>query len=62
MKTMKKVLAVILAILMLSGSFTCFAYELNQEAVKAHYGQYENYLLLGDSVASGYRDVVTDRD
>ena len=62
MKTMKKILAVILAILMLSGSFVCFAYELNQEAVNKHYGQYENYLLLGDSVASGYRDEVSEND
>ena len=62
MKIMKKTIAIILALLMLSGSFACFAVELNQEAVNKHYGQYENYLLLGDSVASGYRDVVTDRD
>ena len=61
-KTMKKVLAVVLALMMLSSTFVSFAAELNQEAVVAHKGQYKNYLLLGDSVASGYRDVVTDRD
>ena len=62
-KTIKKSLAVLLALMMLSCSFSCLAaVELNQEAVKAHYDQYKNYVLLGDSAASGYRDVVTDRD
>ena len=61
-KITKKALAVILAIVMLSGTLVCFAAELNQEAVNLHYGQYENYLLLGDSVASGYRDEVSDND
>ena len=60
---MKKTLAVVLALMMLSGSFMCLAaVELNQDAVKAHYGQYKNYLLLGDSVASGYRDEMSDND
>ncbi len=62
MKFLKKSLAVILAVLMISGTFTCFAAELNSDAVSEHYGQYKNYLLLGDSVASGYRDQVTDND
>ena len=62
-KSMKKLLAIVLTLVMVSGTFVSFAaVELNQEAVKKHYGQYENYLLLGDSVASGYRDVVTERD
>ena len=62
-KSMKKLLAIVLTLVMVSGTFVSFAaVELNQEAVKKHYGQYENYLLLGDSVASGYRDVVTARD
>ena len=61
-KLVKKSLAVVLAVLMLSGTFSCFAAELNQDAVDAHYGQYEKYLLLGDSVASGYRDEMSDED
>ncbi len=61
-KTIKKTLAVILAVLMLSGSFVSFAAELNRDAVNAHYGQFKNYLLLGDSAASGYRDEILDGD
>ncbi len=61
-KVMKKALAVILAIVMISSSFVCFAAELNQDAVNLHYGQFENYLLLGDSVASGYRDEMSEND
>ncbi len=61
--TIKKALAVILALMMLSGTFVSVAaVELNQDAAKEHYGQYKNYLLLGDSVASGYRDVKTEND
>lgn len=60
---MKKSLAIFLVFLMLSGSFTAFAaVELNKDAVEAHYGQYEKYVLLGDSVASGYRDEKSDDD
>lgn len=60
---MKKTLAVFLALMMLSGSFMCLAaVELNQDAVNAHYGQFKNYLLLGDSAASGYRDEISDND
>ena len=59
----KKSVAVILALLMTSGVFGCSAAaELNQDAVSKHYGQYENYVLLGDSAASGYRDVISDAD
>ena len=62
-KMMKKSLAVLLALMMLSTSFVCLAaVELNQDAVNAHYGQYKNYVLLGDSVASGYRDEMSDDD
>ena len=62
-KVMKKTLAVVLALVMISSTFICcFATELNQEAADLHRGQYKNYLLLGDSVASGYRDEVTDND
>lgn len=59
---MKKSLAVFLALMMLSGSFSAFAFELNQDAVNEHYGQFKNYVLLGDSIASGYRDEMSDKD
>ena len=58
----KKSFAILLALLMLSGTFTCFAAGLNEEAVALHKGQYSKYLLLGDSVASGYRDEVSEND
>ena len=62
-RNLKKVLAVVLALVMLSSTFVSFAaVELNKDAVKEHYGQYENYVLLGDSVASGYRDEITEND
>ncbi len=63
-RNFKKVLAVVLALVMLSSTFVVSfaATELNADAVAKHYGQYENYLLLGDSVASGYRDEITDND
>lgn len=64
-KFMKKSLAVLLALVMLSSTFVCFAandVSLNEEAAKTHYGQYKNYLLLGDSAASGYRDVLEEDD
>lgn len=63
-KSIRKVLAVALAMLMLSSTFVVSfaATELNADAVAKHYGQYKNYLLLGDSVASGYRDEVTEND
>lgn len=59
---MKKSLALLLVLMMLSGSFTAFAFELNQDAVAAHYGQFKNYVLLGDSIASGYRDEMSEND
>ena len=59
----KKSFAVLLALMMLSCSFSCLAaVEVNKDAVAAHYGQYKNYVLLGDSVASGYRDEMSDYD
>lgn len=61
-KLLKKSLAVILTVLMVSSSVVCFAEGLNQDAVDLHYGQYKNYVLLGDSVASGYRDEITEND
>ena len=62
MKFIKKSLAVVLALIMISSTFLCFAAELNQDAVAAHKGQFKNYLLLGDSAASGYRDEMSDND
>ena len=60
---MKKTVAVVLALVMLSACFvSSAAYELNEEAIAKHYGQYKNYLLLGDSAASGYRDVMSGDD
>lgn len=61
-KFMKKALATLLAIVLVSSSFVCFAAELNQEAVNLHRGQFKNYVLLGDSVASGYRDEMSEND
>lgn len=61
-KFVKIILAVILVFSMLAGSALCFAAELNQDAVNLHRGQYKNYVLLGDSVASGYRDQIIDND
>ncbi len=59
---MKKLLAILLTLVMLSGSFVCLAAELNADAVNTHKGQFKNYLLLGDSVASGYRDELSEND
>lgn len=62
-KFMKKALATLLALVMISSAFVCFAaVELNPDAVNAHKGQYKNYVLLGDSVACGYRDEILDGD
>ena len=62
-KFMKKALATLLALVMISSAFVCLAaVELNQEAADAHKGQYGKYLLLGDSAATGYRDVLSDGD
>lgn len=63
MKNMlKKVISMVLIVALISSSFVCFASGLNHDAVSLHKGQYKNYLLLGDSVASGYRDVMSDND
>lgn len=51
-KTFKRILAVILALTVLSGMAVCFAAEKEKE-----YFDYGTYVLLGDSVASGYNDV-----
>ncbi len=61
-KTVKSIIAIVLALVMISSTFVCFAEGLNDEAVNEHYGQYKNYVLLGDSVASGYRDVMSEND
>ncbi len=61
-KLLKTSFAVLLSIAIFSSIFTCFAAELNQDAVNEHKGQFKNYVLLGDSVASGYRDVMCDED
>ncbi len=63
-KNIKKVLAVVLTLVMLSSTFVVSfaAFELNQDAVAKHYGQYSKYVLLGDSAASGYRDQITEND
>ncbi len=51
-KTLRRVLAVILTLTILSGMAVCFAAEKEKE-----YFDYGTYVLLGDSVASGYNDV-----
>ena len=61
-KVFKTSFAIVLVVAILSTALTSFAAELNQDAVNMHRGQFENYLLLGDSVASGYRDVMCDED
>ena len=61
-KIFKTSFAFMLVFAIITSTLTCFAIELNQEAVNEHRGQFENYLLLGDSVASGYRDVMCDED
>ena len=52
MKKIKKVLAVVLTVALLAGTFACFA-----SAEKTYY-DYEKYVLLGDSVASGHDDIL----
>lgn len=51
----KKSLAVLLVVMMMSGAVTCFAAEAEYEK---KYEDYGSYVLLGDSVASGWSDVV----
>ena len=52
-KFLKRTSAILLALLMLSGTFTCFAYDFGGKDVSG----YKNYVLLGDSIASGWSDV-----
>ena len=49
----KKSIAVLLIITMVSGLFTCYATKYEKK-----YYDYGSYVLLGDSVASGWSDVV----
>lgn len=35
---------------------------MNENAINLHKGQFKNYVLLGDSVASGYRDEMSEND
>ena len=51
MKTLKRTLAVILALILVSSSFVCFAADSDKV-----YHKYDKYVLLGDSIASGYTD------
>lgn len=51
MKMFKKITAVLLALVLASGSFVCLAADSGKQ-----YHKYEKYLLLGDSEASGFRD------
>ena len=51
MKTIKKTIAVLLALIIVSGSVVCFAAEGEKE-----YHKYEKVMLLGDSEASGFTD------
>lgn len=51
MKILKRTIAVLLTLILLSGSFVCFATDGEKE-----YHKYDKYVLLGDSIASGYTD------
>ena len=51
MKTLKRTFAVILAFVLITSSFVCFAADNSKQ-----YHNYEKVLLLGDSQASGYSD------
>ena len=62
-KIIKAVVAISVAIMIMVSTLSVgFAATLNQDAVNEHRGQFKKYLLLGDSVASGYRDVMSDED
>lgn len=62
-KILKSTLAVVLTLTLLASFSTCLAAaELNQDAVNKHYGQYKNYVLLGDSIASGYREAINQEN
>jgi lysophospholipase L1-like esterase len=51
MKNLKKALAVLLTLVLVSGSFMCFALDSEKQ-----YFDYDKVLLLGDSQASGHTD------
>ncbi len=51
MKTLKKSIAVILTLVLVSGAFVCFAADSEKQ-----YHKYEKVMLLGDSEASGFTD------
>lgn len=51
MKNLKKALAVLLTLVLISGSFMCFALDSEKQ-----YFDYDKVLLLGDSQASGHTD------
>ena len=62
-KIIKAVVAISVAIMiMVSTLLIGSAATLNEDAVNEHRGQFKKYVLLGDSVASGYRDVMSDED
>ena len=62
-KIIKAVVAISVAIMiMVSSLLIGSATTLNEDAVNEHRGQFKKYVLLGDSVASGYRDVMSDED
>lgn len=51
MKFIKRTIALLLTLVLVSGSFMCFALDSEKQ-----YFDYGTYVLLGDSVSSGYRD------
>ncbi len=57
MKFFKKSTALLLAFLMLAGMLTGFAADEELPLKEKQYEDYGTYVLLGDSVASGYNDV-----
>ncbi len=62
-RIIKAVVAISVAIMIMVSTLSVgFAATLNQDAVNKHRGQFKKYVLLGDSVASGYRDVMSDED
>lgn len=52
MKTLKRTIAVLLALVLISSSFVCFAAAEGEK----QYCEYKTSVLLGDSLASGFRD------
>ena len=51
MKTLKRAIAVLLTLVLVSGSFVCFAADGEKQ-----YHEYKKVMLLGDSEASGFTD------